>query len=139
MNTAEGDRLLTVDDLAVGLARLDLARHAAVGRARPATLARLVGRRVSREGRVEPEHVGVVVVPERHDEHHGLGGGLAELREAALVPEDVLVAKGHLLAVAELGREAVAPVALDGGLGVGDHLAVLSGRRVSLTVVKICA
>lgn len=73
-----------------------------------------------------------MVVPERQDEDHGRGDGLGHLGEAALCLEDVGVAKGELLLGAEVGGEGVTRVRGDGGLGVGDDLAVLDVEALDL-------
>lgn len=67
----------------------------------------------------------MVVVPDGHDEHHALGQGVAHLAEPTALVEDVLVAKRRLLLVAVVLRDRVARDARDGGLRVGDDLAVL--------------
>lgn len=77
-------------------------------------------------GRVEPEHVGVVVIPQRHDEDHTLGESLTHLGESTLVLEGGLVTKGSLLSVTVgIGDGVVASDASLGRVRVGDQLAVL--------------
>lgn len=94
-------------DGGAGLLLLDVRRHARAGRARSARHARLAGVAVGREVAVEPEHVGVVVVPQRHDEHHAALHGLAHLAQAALDLVVVDVAEQVLGGRAELVRDRV--------------------------------
>ena len=91
--------------------------------ARRARLALLV-RRV---GRVEPEHVGVVVVPDGHDQDHGHAQRRVELAEAADLGEAVAVAEGLELRRAVVRRDvgAVRRDAVPGRCRDVDLLAVL--------------
>lgn len=73
-----------------------------------------------------------MVVPQAHDEDHGLLDGLAELSHAALVLKDVAVVEGDLLGLAELRGDGIARVTGDGRLGVGNHLAVLDVEPLDL-------
>lgn len=82
--------------------------------------------RANRVGRVQPQHIGVVVVPQRHDEDHTRGQRLAHGRQPTFALEVSLITKGGLLRVAvSRGDGVVACHAGDGGLGVGDEDAVL--------------
>ena len=67
-----------------------------------------------------------MIVPQTHDEHHALLHGGRHAGEAALLIEGVLVAERLLLGVAEGRSERVAGVVRDGGLRVGERLAVLN-------------
>ena len=119
-----------VDDVGVGGVGLDVAGDTGGGGARAAEVAGAGS--VGRVGGVEPEHVGVVVVPERHDEDHTLGEGGAHLHETSLGAEVVGVAEGGLLGVAVGGGDGVAADSGDIALGVGDHLAVLDVESLDL-------
>lgn len=112
-------------NLRAGNLRLHLGRHAAVlgtvtpGGARGALL-------VGRVDRVEPEHVGVVVVPDAHDEDHGQRQGLLQLGPAADLVEAVAVAKDVEDVGAVLGRDgARRGEALERRAGHVDALVVL--------------
>lgn len=119
-----------VDDVGVGVLGLDVGGGARGGGAGAASGAR--GGRVGGVGRVEPEHVDGVVVPDGHDEDHVLGQGVAHALEAAALVEDVGVAEGRLLRVAVLLRHRVAGHARDGALAVGHDLAVLHVEALDL-------
>lgn len=80
---------------------------------------------ISREGRVEPEHVDCVVVPEGHDEDVALCEGRGHLVETTLLFERVVVAEVRLLLLAELVGDGVSADLGVGGLGGGVDLAVL--------------
>lgn len=74
-----------------------------------------------------------MVVPQRHDQNHGLGQGGAHLGQAALVLERGLVAEGGLLRVAVVrGDGVVLGGASDGAVRVGDQLAVLDVEALDL-------
>ena len=92
---------------------------------------------------VEPEHLGLVVVPEGHDEDHTGVEGIAHLRETTEVLERVRVAERGLLRVAErVGDGVVLAHARDVRLRVRDHLPVLHvqppdlGERARRAVVR---
>jgi len=80
-----------------------------------------------------------VVVPERHDQDHGAGEGVAHLGEATLLVEDVLVAEGLLLGVAVALSDGVAGDARDGGFGVGDDDVVLDVEALDLRELAVGA
>ena len=82
-------------------------------------------------GAVEPHHAGVVVIPDAHDQDHGLQG-VAHALKATVLSEVVIVAEGGLLGRAELGGDGVALDALNVGLGVGDNLVVLDPEALNL-------
>jgi hypothetical protein len=95
-------------DLGVGLLRLNIGGLARVGGA--FTTGGTGGGRVGGVGRVEPEHVGFVIVPDGHDQNHTLGHRLVHGYVAVLGLEVVGITKDSLLLVAELSS--------DGGEGV---------------------
>lgn len=88
-------------------------------------------------GGVEPEHVGIVVIPYRHDEGHTARHGLAHGWESAMSLEGVVISKCSLLGIAERGSDRVTSDTGDCGLRVGDDPAVLDvesldfGERVA--------
>lgn len=73
-----------------------------------------------------------MIIPQAHDEDHSLGEGLGHLRKTALLLVNVLVTKGGLLGAAKVRGQAVARVALDSALRVGDYLAVLNVEALDL-------
>jgi len=86
-------------------------------------------------GRVEPEHVGVVVVPDGHDEDHGLLHGDTHLLESTKLLVDVGVAENFLLSIAVGIGDGVARNTSNGGLRVGNNLAVLGVEALDLSEV----
>jgi hypothetical protein len=91
------------------------------------------GGRVGGVGRVEPEHVDVVVVPDGEDENHTLGHGLVHGGEATLGSEIVGVAERGLLSSAEgCGDGVVGSHTGNVGLGVGDDDTVLDVEAADL-------
>jgi len=119
------------DDVAVGDLGLNLGRDTGGGRASTALGAGGAGL-VDGVGRVEPEHVGVVVIPDGHDQDHRALEGLAHLSHTALAVEVIDVTEGDLLGIAPLLGDGVAGVAGDLGLGVGNDLAVLNVEALDL-------
>jgi hypothetical protein len=108
----------------VGLLRFDITGLARSGRAGTTSSADLVG--ANRVGRVEPEHVGSVVVPNTEYKSHAGIEILAKAGKAALLGERVGVASGGLLLLAELVGDLVGLCdAGDVGVGLLDDLAVL--------------
>lgn len=92
---ADGAELdVAVDDGGAGGGGLDVSGGTGGGRAVSASGAGVssgVGRRV---GRVEPEHVDSVVIPDGEDKNHASLEGIAHLSETAVLLEVVGVAKG---------------------------------------------
>lgn len=114
---AEGSELDVGEcDLGVGAGGLDDRGRAGGGRA---VTTGNTGRSRVRGGRVvgvEPEHLGRVVVPERHDEGHAGLKGVAHDLETSELLEAVGVAEGRLLSIAEVvGDGVVASDSLNGG------------------------
>lgn len=62
---------------------------------------------VEREVGVEPEHVRGVVTPERHDEHHAVGQGIAHLLSSTLEVVVLVVTEQGLLGDAEFVGDGV--------------------------------
>lgn len=84
-------------------------------------------------GRVQPQHVCVVIVPQRHDKNHARGKRLTHSGQATFALEVSLIAKRGLLRIAVgLGDGVVAGDAGGGGLGVGDEDAVLDVEALDL-------
>jgi len=117
-------------DVGVGDLGLDLSGDTRGGGARAADGAELGA--VDGVGRVEPEHVGSVVVPDGHDQDHGLGEGLAHLDHATLGVEVIRVAESLDALLAEGVVDGVALNAGDLGGGVGDDAAVLGVEALDL-------
>lgn len=100
---------------------------------RAGTACRALHGRADRVGGVEPEHVGVVVIPQRHDEDHTSGERLAHGSQAAFALEVGLIAESGLLRIAVCGGDGI--IASDtghGGLGVGNHHAILDVEALDL-------
>lgn len=84
-------------------------------------------------GRIEPEHVGVVIIPQRHNKDHTLRHTLAHGVHAAELVEGVdFLVEDLLLGVAPLLGDGVAGHAGDGGLGVLDDFAALDVEALEL-------
>lgn len=117
LDVAEGDS-------SVGLLGLDIARLARGGGTSTASSTDLVGS--NGVGRVEPEHVGGVVIPDREDESHTSIEVLTEGSKTALLGEFVGVTGDLLLFLTELVGDLVG-LCDSGDVGVGllDDLAVL--------------
>jgi hypothetical protein len=81
---------------------------------------------------VEPEHVGVVVIPQRHDEHHALSKSLGHISLATLVLVSVSVLESCLLLVTELGCDGVAVDAGNRGSGLCNGLSALDVEALDL-------
>ena len=99
--------------------RLNRSRDARVGRvsaSRHTRRARTLRRRVYV---IQPQHIGIVVVPKAHHEHHTLPQGSSHTRKAALLVKVIGVTKSRLLRIAERARDRVARDATDVRDGVG--------------------
>jgi hypothetical protein len=84
-------------------------------------------------GRVEPESVGVVVIPEGHNEGHAGRQGLTHSRKASLCEETGIVTEGSLLGGAVVSSDGVTGNASNGGRWVGDDLATLDVEALDLS------
>jgi hypothetical protein len=126
------------DDLSIGVVGLDVLGSTRGGGA--GSTSDTGGGGVSVDGvglRVEPEHLGVVVVPDGEDEDVSLGQRLAHLDETAGLLESGVVAEFGLLDVAELVGDGVGGrLARLVGLGVGEYLAVLDVEAADLDEVS---
>jgi hypothetical protein len=112
-------------DSSVGLLRLDITGLARGSRAGTTSSADLVG--ANGVCRVEPEHVGSVVVPDTENESHTGIEILAKAGKTALLGERVGVTSGGLLLLAELVGDLVGLCdAGDVGVGLLDDFAVLN-------------
>lgn len=117
LDVAEGDS-------SVGLLGLDIAGLARGGGTSTASSTDLVGS--NGVGRVEPEHVGGVVIPDREDESHASIEVLTEGSKTTLLGELVGVTGDLLLFLAELVGDLVGLCdSRDVGVGLLDDLAVL--------------
>ena len=126
-----------VHHLGAAIVSLHLGRHARILSAVSTGgtgLALLLGR----VDGVEPEHVGVVIVPDGHDQDHGHAQGRVELVEAAHLGEAVAVVEGLELRAAELGRDGggVRRDTLDVGSGDLNLLAVLDEELGELVLLE---
>jgi hypothetical protein len=81
---------------------------------------------------VEPEHVGVVIVPKRHDEYHTLSESLGHVRLSTLVFVGVCVLEGCLLLIAELGCDGVTVDTGNRGSGLRNGLSALDIEALDL-------
>jgi hypothetical protein len=115
-----------VHDGCIRTLTLDVSRNTRCSLALSATASEIcVGVLIGGVGRVKPEHVGVVVVPERHDEHHALCKSLGHVSRSALLLVCVPVLEDVLLLVAELGGDRIARNTSDSGVGLSNGLAAL--------------
>lgn len=121
------------DDLGVGGVGLNLGGDTGGGGAL-ATVS-TGGTALDGVGGVEPEHVGGMVVPDGHDEDHGLGKGLAHLLQATLLVEVIDITESRLLSIAERLGDGVASDASNLGLRVLNDLAVLDIEALDLTEI----
>jgi len=116
-----------VDDLGVGSGVLDVFGLARVCRAGTTSDTGLGCVGIGGVVGVEPEHVGVVVVPDGEDENHSVGECLAHASHAALVLEGSGIAESRLLSVTIVGRDGIEGVhSRNVGLGVLNDLAILN-------------
>jgi len=83
-------------------------------------------------GRVKPEHVAVVIIPQTHDKNHTVGKCLGHVCHTTLLLERVSVAKYLLLLVAELRRDGVAVNAWDSGCRLRNSFAALNVETLDL-------
>lgn len=114
-----------VDDGRVGAVLLDISGHTGRGLAFATGDSRNRGVLVGGVGGVEPQHVGRVVIPQRHDQNHTGGKSLGHASMATLLIVRVAVVEHGLLLLAEIGRQRVSGQPFDGRLRVGDDLVVL--------------
>lgn len=121
-----GEGNVGVGDLGLKVRRL--ARRSRAGTALLAGLGAVDG-----EGGVEPEHVGVMVIPDGHDKDHGLREGLAHLGHAALAVEAVVgVFEGSSASLAPLLSDRVSDNTGNPRLRVRDNDAVLHVEALDL-------
>lgn len=116
----------------IPILRLNVLGHTATDITGTTTLA---GRRrigIGRVRRVEPQHVGVVVVPERQNQNHGLGQRVGHGREATDIIKTVAVTKHNLLLLAKVGRHRVASETGPGRLRELNLLAALDIKLLDL-------
>lgn len=124
-------------DVGVRVFPLDVIRIAGVGRAR-ATLGTRQ-RAVDWVLRVKPEHVGLVIIPEGHDENHSAVERVRHLLHATLglvvigVLEDALNILAHLIVDALV----LLRLALNSCLGVRNQLAVLHKQALDFDNVSV--
>lgn len=117
--------------------RLDVCRLARVPGASATGDTGLVDGSIERVRGVEPVHVDLVVVPQRHDEHHALGEGIAHGLHATLGAEVVVVTEDGLLSCAEAVGDRVAGDAGDVGRRLTKDLAVLDVEAADLHEVAV--
>lgn len=115
-----------VDDGRVGGVGLNIRGLARVGGAGTTSDTGGRGVLIERVARVEPEHVGCVVVPDGHDQDHTGTHSSAHWAESTLCLKVINVTESDLLVGAELGGDRVVGLhAGNVGLGVCDDLAAL--------------
>lgn len=76
-----------------------------------------------------------MVVPDGHDEDHGLGKGLAHLLQATLRGEVIDIAESSLLSIAERLGDGVAGNSINVGLRVFNDFAVLNVEALDLSKI----
>lgn len=110
--------------MAVSVLVQDIVRVARAGRARATGSTDFGG--IGRIRRVQPEHTGSIVDPDRHDEDHARIHVTADTCEAAFGSKLIVVSSDLLLLVTELLGDLVGcGDAGDVGVGLADHSAVL--------------
>ena len=129
-NGAEPD--VAEDNAGVGAVSLNIGRNTRCSWASTTGDTRLAGISSSRVGRVEPEHVNRVVVPERHDKDVAASKRSTHSVQATKGSERRSVAESALLRLAEGVGNRVAADTGDGGLGVLVHLSVLDVEALDL-------
>ena len=112
--------------------RLNIVRRTRISTASATSNTSVSGSGIGGVVAIQPEHVGVVVIPQAHNENHTLLQALAHARHTAVLGEDVLVAEGSLLGSAKVSGDGVSGDATDIGGGVGDDLAVLDVETLDL-------
>lgn len=116
---------------------LNVIRLAGVGRARATHSTRQIA--VDWVLGVKPEHVGLVIIPEGHDENHAAVERVRHLLHATLslvvigVPEDALDILAHLV----IDALVLLRLALDSSLGVRNQLAVLSKQALDFDDISV--
>jgi len=113
----------------MGLHILGLTRRS---RALATHTARLLRARVGRIRRVEPEHVGRMVVPERHDQDVAASKRRTQRTKPTQRLERRLVAKNALLLLTKPIRDGVSSRAGNGRVRVWKHLTVLHVEALNL-------
>jgi hypothetical protein len=112
---------------------LNISRNAGSGLAAATTSAQVcVGVLVSGVSRVEPEHVGVVVIPQRHDKYHTLGKSFGHVSLTTLVLIGVCVFECCFLLVAEFGGDGVAVNTRNRGCRLSNGLSALDIEALNL-------
>ena len=94
-------------DGGAGVVGLHVGGHPGVGRAGAPAHPRLAGVRAQGEVPVQPQHVGVMVVPHGHDQHLAPGHALTHRLQSALLLVVVRVTKGGLLLATHRVRDGV--------------------------------
>lgn len=79
------------------------------------------------------------VVPQAHDENHGLGEGVVHAAPATLLVEVIGVVEGNLLGLAEAVGDGAAGVVGNLGLGVANDLAILNIETLDLRKLAVAA
>lgn len=120
------------DNLGRGRLRLDGGRLARVSAASTTGNTRVSSSGIGRVGAVEPEHIGVVVVPQAHHQNHALCQSITHTGETTVLGEDVLVTKGSLLGSAEVRGDRVAGNTTNIRGRVGNHIAILHVDTLNL-------
>ena len=135
--TAEGGANRTnldvgVDNVGVGMLGFDLSGDTRVCGAGTAGNARDGGVSVDGIVAVQPEHVGVVVIPDAKHKGHAQAEGLTHIGHTAMRCEHVDVVENVLLRIAKLGGKRISWDTGDGGLSVGNDFAILDVETLDL-------
>jgi hypothetical protein len=118
------------DNSGVGRVLLNILRLARVSSASTTGGTKLGG--ISGVGRVEPEHVDRMVIPQGHNEDVSASKRSSHLVEATKGLEGRSVTKDSLLGIAERLGDGVSGNTLNGGVTVGIGLAVLDVEALDL-------
>lgn len=76
-------------------------------------------------GGVEPEHIGIMIIPYWHNKRHTRAQRRAHRGKPAMGLEGVIISKRRLLSIAVCGGDWVSSDVSDGRLRVGDHSSAL--------------
>jgi len=123
--------------MGICLSRLHIRGLAGVSRAVSTQGTRVGG--IHRVSGIQPQHVGVVVIPERHHKHHSSIDGLLDGTQATLLLEIGAVLCGCNPVIAEIICDGVVVVAIDVVSWVFDGLAILSVELLYLNKLAMVA
>lgn len=122
--------------LRIRILALDIRRYARASWAVATTNAGGIAALVSRIVTIQPQHVGVVIIPQTHHEHHARVECLAHGRHTTVLVERILLlGKSLLFVVAPCLSQAVTGETRHLRLRVGDDLATLDVEALNFEVV----